>query len=461
MDNDHDLEGAGRDPGMQWARVAVDLQAYREAQRREWGDVDEAAIARYLAGEATEEERSRVQQAIHDFPRVHECVEILREVEAAVGGQIEADGIEEPDTISFKNRGQVRLAYQKEAVELERGHDPSPTRFTLIHLLFGMAVASVLIAALIPAVQAAREAARRAQCVNNLKQFALAASYYESANRCFPSGIIQGPIDDSCYGVLGSCFIPLLPYVEENAIYASYNMNFSPISHANLTVYGYGISSLWCPSDPVVSTPVLAPASMGLTNIASAKTAFTSYAAVSGPWFTYAWPVPPFSGYDFNGAKSTNPGVFGYYSRTQLAAITDGTSNTMLFGEAAHGLSNNPGWHHWTQGYPGHTLISTFYPLNPQRSIQNFSGVIGSGTVFLTSASSFHPGGANFAFVDGSVRFVKDSTNTWVLNPADGTPRGVFLASYWTYQMQPGTLLGVYQALSTKSFGEVLPVDEY
>src|SRR5262249_32833220 len=80
MENNTDLEGAGRDPDSQWARVASDLRAYREAQRRAWGELDEAAIARYLAGESTEEERSHVEQAMQEFPRVRECVEILREI---------------------------------------------------------------------------------------------------------------------------------------------------------------------------------------------------------------------------------------------------------------------------------------------------------------------------------------------------------------------------------------------
>jgi hypothetical protein len=75
-----DPERAGGDPDTQWARVAADLRTYREAQRRVWGDLDEAAIARYLGDEATEEDRSRVELAMRDFPRVRECVEVLREV---------------------------------------------------------------------------------------------------------------------------------------------------------------------------------------------------------------------------------------------------------------------------------------------------------------------------------------------------------------------------------------------
>jgi hypothetical protein len=75
-----DAEGAGGDPDTQWARVAADLRAYRDAQQRDWGDLDEAAIARYLADEGTEAERGRVERAMRDYPKVRECVEVLREV---------------------------------------------------------------------------------------------------------------------------------------------------------------------------------------------------------------------------------------------------------------------------------------------------------------------------------------------------------------------------------------------
>jgi hypothetical protein len=81
MKNDDDPVGGGRDPNSQWARLAADLRAYREAQRRDWGDLDEAAIARYLylkKDETTEEERARVEQAMRDYPKVRECVDVLR-----------------------------------------------------------------------------------------------------------------------------------------------------------------------------------------------------------------------------------------------------------------------------------------------------------------------------------------------------------------------------------------------
>jgi prepilin-type N-terminal cleavage/methylation domain-containing protein/prepilin-type processing-associated H-X9-DG protein len=346
------------------------------------------------------------------------------------------------------------------------GRRTSSRGFTLIELLVVIAIIAVLIALLLPAVQAAREAARRAQCVNNLKQLALGANNYESANGCFMFGVKQADCGNSTWSVDQSCFVSMLPYLEQASVANAVNFNWVQMSFQNSTIAGVGLSALWCPSDPVVSVNQVITVS-GCWTIPNVTQQYTSYHGVTGAWYTYSWPVPPFpTYYDYNGAKSTSTGIIGYMSSTKIAAITDGTSNTMLFGEAAHGVldpTTRPQWHQWNSGFLGYTLINTFYPLNPQRSIPNFSGLIGSGTVFLTSASSFHPGGANFAFADGSVRFLKNTINTWKRDAQaqDGSPAGVYLASYWTYQMRPGTQFGVFQALSTRSVGEVLSADQY
>ena len=118
----------------------------------------------------------------------------------------------------------------------------------------------------------------------------------------------------------------------------------------------------------------------------------------------------------------------------KLASITDGLSNTIVYGEHAHGLfSQKPSmgiadfycWNWWTSGNYGDTLFTTLYPINPQNKIGvgymdngSGNGTIGlGGDDFVLSASSFHPGGANFAFMDGSVHFIKDSVGTWQLGP--------------------------------------------
>jgi prepilin-type processing-associated H-X9-DG protein len=163
----------------------------------------------------------------------------------------------------------------------------------------------------------------------------------------------------------------------------------------------------------------------------------------------------------------------------RIASVTDGTANTMIFAEHAHGLlrtTDQPNWHWWDSGWPGSALITTMWPLNPQRQIQDL--VIGEwgGTIFIISASSFHPGGANFAFVDGSVRFLKDTVQSWPLQPLDQDPFGAALPASVTwsfarggfgsifdviYRTAPGYQFGVYQALSTRNQGEVISSDAY
>ena len=105
------------------------------------------------------------------------------------------------------------------------------------------------------------------------------------------------------------------------------------------------------------------------------------------------------------------------------------------------------------------------YPINPFRKDANASAVgsVGGGSdTFVSAASSFHPGGANFLFCDGSVKFLKDTISCWQINPSTNFPNGVTLdASGYVYQIAPGTQLGTYQALSTIAGGEVTSSDQY
>ena len=128
--------------------------------------------------------------------------------------------------------------------------------FTLIELLVVIAIIAVLIALLLPAVQAAREAARRAQCVNNLKQLALASLNYESANDCLQASALWGRQSDGrlCRPKYGfGAFIPILPYLEQSNVFNVFNFDFSCYRAPNYSFAGIGISTLWCPSDPLVA----------------------------------------------------------------------------------------------------------------------------------------------------------------------------------------------------------------
>jgi len=164
-----------------------------------------------------------------------------------------------------------------------------------------------------------------------------------------------------------------------------------------------------------------------------------------------------------------------------MASITDGTSNTMLSSERAHGRFSSGDiycWNWWTSGNYGDTMFSTFYPMNPFNKIPQWCCQDGSPDAYVASAGSFHPGGANFGFADGSVKFLKDSISTWAIQPGasgnttTGYYNGVMSGAGYPvgvtrdpatlqFFFAPGTQVGVYQALSTRNGGEVISSDQY
>jgi len=334
--------------------------------------------------------------------------------------------------------------------------------FTLIELLVVIAIIAVLIALLLPAVQAAREAARRAGCVNNLKQLALGSMNYESANGAFPIGSFMGspPGDPSAGPGSGrhehSILVRLLPYIEQAQLYNAFNANVHYSDPPNSTVQITGLSAIWCPSDGKVNQLDKSNFSWGMR--------FTSYKGNSGSWFSpgrYQDPSNPAFGTLMGQAN----GIFYFYSRVTIASITDGTSNTMLMSETAYGLENNGEevcWAWWNSGNYSDTMFTTLYPINPQNKVPG-RGTAGTGQainsdIMVSAASSLHPGGANFAFCDGSVKFIKDSVQMNPYNPTTGMPTGITVSNNIYTVTGPQ---GIYQALSTRAGGEVISADAF
>jgi|JI9StandDraft_1071089.scaffolds.fasta_scaffold03728_4 prepilin-type N-terminal cleavage/methylation domain-containing protein/prepilin-type processing-associated H-X9-DG protein len=282
--------------------------------------------------------------------------------------------------------------------------------FTLIELLVVLAITMILTALLIPAVQAAREVVRRLSCANNVKQLALASHNHEAIYRKLPTGFM-GASSDRPYS---TWLQQLLPYIEQQPVYdratADYQFNAIPFSHRGMQTL---ISTFQCPSDTASGRLLITHYNRVVTT--------TSYLGVSGTNY-----------------RERN-GVLFLNSKTRMSDIVDGLSQTIFIGERPPSPDFWYGWWYAGAGIAesgtADMLLGVSEVNDPKGSfLQNCPtgpyGFIAGNAENQCDALhywSFHSGGAQFAFCDGSVRFISFETKLLLPQLATRSGREVVL----------------------------------
>ncbi len=275
--------------------------------------------------------------------------------------------------------------------------------FTLIELLVVISIIAVLIALLLPAVQAAREAARRAQCVNNLKQLGLALHNYHSAQRVFPPGYISNfDTSGNDTGPGWGWAAMFLPQIEQKPLFDAINI-IRPIEDlSNTTVRTTRMTVLLCPSDsppPTWWAVTRSPTGVAQQNVC--QVAEANYVAVFGT----------------SDPGVDGDGIFFRDSNIRIAAITDGTAQTIAIGERAYAL----GVASWVGSVTGTALFPLSNDGIGYPRVESAAGMIlghaggnlgpGDPRDEVNQFYSRHPGGVNFVFADGHVAFLKSTMN--------------------------------------------------
>jgi len=274
--------------------------------------------------------------------------------------------------------------------------------FTLIELLVVIAIIGVLVALLLPAVQAAREAARRVSCLNNLSQMGLALHNFEFHFESLPPGVTNedGPIRNEPKGTHVSWIVKILPYIEQNALAKAFKEEEGAYAAANDPVRQAQIRILQCASNPGNYDP-------------DAKTVARSDYA--GCHHDSESPI-----------DKDNRGLLFLNSHIRYSQIFDGSTSTLLIGEALN-PKDSLGWVSGTRATLRNTsLLEAGGPVFPSNSPgpNNAPADQKLGSLYVGGFGSYHPGGVNVGLADGSSRFLSLRTDLQILrqlgNRADG-----------------------------------------
>jgi prepilin-type N-terminal cleavage/methylation domain-containing protein/prepilin-type processing-associated H-X9-DG protein len=347
----------------------------------------------------------------------------------------------------------------------------SRTGFTLVELLVVIAIIGILIALLLPAVQAARAAARRATCASQIKNIALAVLNYDSARKTTPAGMRLPKAEEPVIGQMGTFqanwIISILPFIEEQPLYDTFDLtkkindNTAPLSsNRNYVARGTLISVLLCPDDDRNRIPY-----QGAIGNHGGNWARGNYAANSGGAYLYHSCNPPdlcSTGPTSAGWQSNKRrGVMGPNASVPIRKIPDGTSKTIMLGEIRSGLTEKDARGTWAMGHAGASLLAMFGSEGDANGPNAcyitaddvYSDVCGTqdckskcmdcdpGYFAQATVRSNHLGGAHIAMCDGSVRLVQDTIETsgqygswgslWdrMIASADGGMSGAFLGT--------------------------------
>ena len=289
--------------------------------------------------------------------------------------------------------------------------------FTLIELLVVIAIIAILVALLLPAVQQAREAARRSSCKNNLKQLGLALHNYHDVHNALPPGWISvepGASHSAHEGVNGAGWgTMILPYIEQPALYDQFNPNFSIETAVNDNFRLNNIATYECPSDPKPLRFEIEEEGSPGTVLAELPTA--NYVGVYGTGELHDCENAPGTAPVTASGQCRGDGSFYHNSKVQFRDITDGLSNTMILGER---LTNEPlGWYTTWVG-----MVSEGEEAF-QRVLGSMDHVPNSPFAHFDDFSSQHTGGAQFVLGDGHVRFVSENID-YVVYQSLGTIQG-------------------------------------